>query len=272
MHDPAGDLGDPQHEVVVLRAVVPLAEAADAPDHLGADDREVAGVHLAAQPLRRPVGLAEQVVEAAGVVDLVLVGVEVVDVVVRGDLGGVAGQGGAGRAGRRGRGARGTRRSPPRSRRWTPRRCGRWSRARRPGCAGRAAACSRSTSRTCVARGEVVDQDQLPVVEVLGQDRRDGLAEDVERGVVDGRDDREERRGGQGSTPALGQEPARGARGSAAAGARAARRARAAAGRPGALLLQALAQVLDARLLGVVLAGRAGRRSAAGRRPRPRAR
>ena len=90
--DPTGHLAHPERQVVVLGAVVALAEPADTAHDVGAHHRQVGGVHLAAQALGRPVGFAELVVEVAVVVDLVLVGVEVVDVVVLRDLPGVGGQ------------------------------------------------------------------------------------------------------------------------------------------------------------------------------------
>ena len=61
--DLAGALGDPEHEVVVLGALEALVEAADLADQRRAQHGEVAGVHVAAQRLRRPGGLAELVEE-----------------------------------------------------------------------------------------------------------------------------------------------------------------------------------------------------------------
>ena len=82
MRHGARALGDAQHEVVVLRAVVAVAEPADLVDEGAADDGEVAAVVLAEQADRVEVGLAEDVVVPTVWGDLVLVGVDVVDRVV----------------------------------------------------------------------------------------------------------------------------------------------------------------------------------------------
>ena len=78
MQDAAGPLGDAQHEVPVLRALELGAEAADLAHERPAQHAEVAGVHLRAEPLGRPVGLEEGAEVAPLLVDLVLVGVDVV--------------------------------------------------------------------------------------------------------------------------------------------------------------------------------------------------
>ena len=91
VHDAASAFGDAQHEVVVLRPVEAVPKAAQLLDERAPDDAQVARVHLAAQPVDRPVGLEERIELATPFVDLVLVGVDVVDVRVlvdgRRDLG-----------------------------------------------------------------------------------------------------------------------------------------------------------------------------------------
>ena len=151
------------------------------------------GVHLAAQALGRPVGLAELVVEAArrrrpcprrsrgsrrrraprpaaALADSAP-GVEQVVVVEQHDELAVA---------RR------------RCRRWTPRRCGRWSRARPAGCAGpwpRARGSARGPPRSVSSRRP----GSTPSLEVLREHRGDRVAEHVDRRFVDRCDDGEER-------------------------------------------------------------------------------
>ena len=179
---------------MVLRPVVALAEAADVAHHGGAEHREVAGVVLAAEPLGRPGRLLEEVEETTRVVDLVLVGVEVVDLGHRLDGGGHVLQGalddqvvvvdqGDELAARNADAVVGglddvTVLAPlddpdPRV-----------ARGRAP----------QQLSHPGIGR-QVVDQDQLPVGEGLGADRVDHRLEHVERRVVDRRDDREHRRG-----------------------------------------------------------------------------
>ena len=76
-------LGGPQDQVVVLRAVEPVAEATDVGDDRAAQDRQVAGVHRRAEALRRPVRLGERHEVGAVGEHVQLVGVQVVDAVVR---------------------------------------------------------------------------------------------------------------------------------------------------------------------------------------------
>ena len=52
VHDEAGALGEPEHEVVVLRAFEPLAEAAHLGDERPPEHAEVVGVHLGAEAIR----------------------------------------------------------------------------------------------------------------------------------------------------------------------------------------------------------------------------
>ena len=85
VHDLAGQLGHPQREVVVLGALEPDVEAPHLVHQGRAHHRQVAGVHLAAQALRRPRRLAELLEDLAFPVDLVLVGVEVVGLGLRVD-------------------------------------------------------------------------------------------------------------------------------------------------------------------------------------------
>jgi len=88
VHDRPGPLGDAQHEVVVLAPLERFPEAAHVPDERGAQDAEMAGVHLVAEAFRAPVRLEERVTvepEAVDGEELVLVGVEVVGLRRRGD-------------------------------------------------------------------------------------------------------------------------------------------------------------------------------------------
>ena len=78
---------------MVLRAVEPGAEAADLLDQRPPQHRQVGAVVLRAQSLRRPVRLVERVVDRAVGGDLVLVGVDVVDVRVGVERGGDERQG-----------------------------------------------------------------------------------------------------------------------------------------------------------------------------------
>jgi hypothetical protein len=91
VEDGPGALGRLQHQIPVLGALELLVEAADLLDEGAAEDAEVAGVHLRAHPLRRPVGLEEGRGVPPGEVDLVLVGVDVVGLGIavdrRGDVG-----------------------------------------------------------------------------------------------------------------------------------------------------------------------------------------
>ena len=79
MGDLPRPLGHPQDQVPVLGALELGVEAADLLDQRAAQDAEVAGVHLGPEPLRRPVGLEERPRVAPALVDLVFVGVDVVD-------------------------------------------------------------------------------------------------------------------------------------------------------------------------------------------------
>ena len=90
--DGACPLGHLQHQVPVLGALELGVEAAHLFDQGAAQDAEVAGVHLRAHPLRRPVGLEEGGGVAPGGVDLVLVGVDVVGLGVGVDRRGDAGE------------------------------------------------------------------------------------------------------------------------------------------------------------------------------------
>ena len=78
--DVPGLLGDAEHQVVVLRPVVAVAEAADLLDQAAPDHREVRGVHVVAQPLGREVGLVVRRVRLAVHRHVVLVAVAVVEV------------------------------------------------------------------------------------------------------------------------------------------------------------------------------------------------
>src|SRR4029453_2626793 len=77
-HDLAGPLGDPQHQVPVLGALVLGPEAAHQVHQRGPQHAEVAGVHLGAEAPGAPVRLVERTGAAALGGDLFLIGVSVV--------------------------------------------------------------------------------------------------------------------------------------------------------------------------------------------------
>ena len=208
VHDPARLLGDPQDQVVVLGAVVPLAEAADRVDDArcgGPRGGRCTSARAAARVTSPACGTGRRSGRCRRPCPRRSTGSRRRRA-PRSPRRCATARGA--RAGRRGRGARGTRRARPRRASLeAATMCPLVSRSTTRIRASRAAY-SRSTSRT-VWTASVVDEHQLPVVEVLGEDRLDGVAEDVERGLVDGGEDREERRGhGASVGAATGEKPA----------------------------------------------------------------
>jgi hypothetical protein len=188
--DATGALGDPQDEVPVLGAFELGVEAADFVDQRSPHRAQMAGVHLRPHPLRRPVGLEERTLMVARLVDLVFVGVDVVDVgrtvdrrcdqlerfrvegiVVVEQRDELAGRHRQGVVGSRDDAAVRLARGDPYA--WVPRR-------------------RRGEHLTDVrARRGVVDEAKLPVAEGLALDRSKHRREHGGRGLVDRRENRE---------------------------------------------------------------------------------
>ena len=82
MHDPAGQLGGPEHDVEVLAPVELGSEPTDTGQQVAAEARQVPEVGIGQQEFRIPVGLEVGMVGPVDLVELVLVGVDDVDVVV----------------------------------------------------------------------------------------------------------------------------------------------------------------------------------------------
>ena len=192
MGDPAGLLGEPQHELEVLDVVERGIEAAERERDRTAHDEEMAHVHHAPEEPRRPVRLEQRVGRAPVPLDVLLVGVDRVQrrvgVQSPDDLG-------------QGRGMElvvvvehpdelAGRKLERRVRRRGDPGVGRTQRDPDPGIP-----CG-ETAQVLVqlgGRGAVVDDHELPVLVRLGQHGCDGGLEDVERRLVGRHQDRDER-------------------------------------------------------------------------------
>ena len=199
--DPPRPLGDPQDQVPVLGALELGVEAADLLDQRAAQDAEVAGVHLGPHPLRRPVGLEERARVVPGLVDLVFVGVDVVDLGVGAERLVDVARARRGGACRRGRAGRRTRPPPSPGRRWRRRRCRRSRSRRQTRIAGRPRARASSSDLAArAARPSRRRRGRAPSRRSAGGGPSRASPEDVRRGFVDRREDREAG-GGQPAQP-----------------------------------------------------------------------